>query len=92
MYIHRAELFDLHQDDIALLDGFATESGARVPAIRARFWIWNPRSKQSSGEFGVVYGISGALAGVPLQMTYQPNWWLRTEFRLDETPLVPARP
>jgi hypothetical protein len=83
-YIHRAELFDLHQDQIESVDSAAIGNGEHVAAVRARFRVWNRQSKQWSGDFVALYGVSGALAGVPLRLTYQPRWWLRTELTLDD--------
>jgi hypothetical protein len=84
-YVHRAELFDLHQDQVEVVNDFPLDAQEHVRAIRARFWIWNRQAKQSSGEYRVTYGVTGALAGVPLQLNYQPRWWLRTELTLDDT-------
>jgi hypothetical protein len=84
-YIHRAELFDLHQDQVELVPDASAGGGERVRALRARFRIWNRRTSKWSGEFVAVYGISGAFAGVPLRLTYQPRWWLRTELAIDDT-------
>ncbi len=83
-YIHRAELFDLHQDQFQQLDDVADGRGGRVRALRARFRIWNRQSNEWSGEFIGVYGLSGEWAGVPLRLTYQPRWWLRTELTIDD--------
>lgn len=84
-YVHRAELFDLHQDQIERLTDVPAGAGDHVRALRARFRIWNRQTNQWSGDFVAVYGVDGALAGVPLRLTYQPRWWLRTELAIDET-------
>jgi hypothetical protein len=89
-YLHRAELFDLHQDQLELVENVPTGSGERVRALRARFRIWNRQTKEWSGDFVSVYGVSGALAGVPLRLTYQPRWWLKTELAIDDTIPYPA--
>jgi hypothetical protein len=88
-YIHRAELFDLNQDQFQLLDDAPDGRGGRVPALRARFRIWNRQTNEWSGEFVAVYGVSGEWTGVPLRLTYQPRWWLRTELTIDDSPAAP---
>jgi hypothetical protein len=89
-YMHRAELFDLHQDQLELVENAATGSGGHVRALRARFRIWNRQTKEWSGDFGTVYGVSGDFAGVPLRFTYQPRWWLKTELAIDDTMPYPT--
>jgi hypothetical protein len=34
-------------------------------------------------RFELVYGVDGDLAGVPLQITYQPKWWLKVVLHLE---------
>jgi hypothetical protein len=31
----------------------------------------------------VTYGLDDAMAAVPVRITYQPRWWLRTQLTLD---------
>jgi hypothetical protein len=45
--------------------------------IRARGESWTE-------SFSVVCGIDGSLAEIPVFITYQPRWWLKLEFVLDE--------
>jgi hypothetical protein len=50
--------------------------------IEGHFSVLN----QSSGEstsFQLLLGTAGPLRGVPVQITYQPNWWFRVVLNLD---------
>jgi len=85
VYIHRAKLYDLQQDQVERLDDFDAGAPGRVRAIRGRFRIRNRETNETSGEFVATYGMTGALAGVPLRMQYQPRWWLRTALTLDDS-------
>ena len=37
-------------------------------------------------------GLEGALAGIPIEVIYQPHWWLRIEMSLDDSVDVPLDP
>jgi len=85
VYIHRAKLYDLIQDQIEILAHFDRGAHGQIPAVRARFRIRSHETGTTSGESVVVYGLKGDLAAVPIRMTYQPRWWLRTELALNES-------
>ena len=42
--------------------------------LRTRFTNFN-RTTNKSGEFELLLGTHGNLRGVPVQITYEPNWW-----------------
>jgi hypothetical protein len=42
--------------------------------LRTRFTNFN-RTTIKSGEFELLLGTTGTLRGVPVQITYEPNWW-----------------
>ena len=55
---------------------------------RARFEV----TRQENGArttFELVYGNSGELKGVPIQITHQPNWWFKVILNLLGTPASP---
>ena len=37
---------------------------------------------RSGTRFELVYGASGALAGIPILISYQPKWWLQVDLVL----------
>ncbi len=59
--------------------------------VRAQYRYVNPQTGDT-GDFVVVFGAAGPLAGVPLHFSVQPNWWLRLELELDDEVDVPADP
>jgi hypothetical protein len=40
-------------------------------------------------DFDILVGASGPLRGVPIQISYQPNWWFQVVLNLKEAPLHP---
>jgi hypothetical protein len=48
---------------------------------RAQFEVLDRRTGERSA-FELLVGASGALAGVPLQIEYHPNWWLKLTLTL----------
>jgi len=32
----------------------------------------------------MTYGLDGQLAGVPLEIAWQPRWWLKVELHLND--------
>ncbi len=47
----------------------------------SRFDVWNSESGEHS-NFEVYFGASDPLKGVPIQFTYQPNWWFKVILNL----------
>lgn len=52
--------------------------------VRIDFHSHNPKARTTE-SFTLVCGTEGALAGIPVYVKYQPNWWFRAEGVLDET-------
>jgi hypothetical protein len=96
-YIHRAKLYELRQDNVELRRDLDLGGRRYARALQGRFQTRNVATGETS-PFIVTYGTDGALAAVPLQIAYQPRWWLRTELTLDATSnfspdaAVPYRP
>jgi hypothetical protein len=42
----------------------------------SQFQIYNQESGAKT-DFSVLLGTTGELQGVPVQITYQPNWWFQ---------------
>jgi len=60
--------------------------------IASQFQI---RDMSTSGvtDFSMTYAADGALAEIPISVTYQPRWWLEIHLTLDDSkagPLAPA--
>jgi hypothetical protein len=48
---------------------------------KADFRIVNAQTGQPT-DFQIVFGDSGDLRGIPIQVEYQPNWWFRITLNL----------
>jgi hypothetical protein len=51
---------------------------------QARFRVFNTESGQRT-DFRIIFGNSGQLRGVPVQIEYQPNWWFKVTLNLNPT-------
>lgn len=81
-YVYGVRLYDL---SLRSHERVAGSSGGARPAdrlARGRFEIRN-RATGELTRFELVYGTSGALAEVPVEIVYQPRWWLKVELRLN---------
>jgi hypothetical protein len=59
--------------------------------IRAEVVVRNRATKETS-TFAVAFQAAGADAFVPIQIVYQPKWWLRIELQRDDASDVPEDP
>jgi len=67
----------------------ATKTEKRSHAIASQFEIKNIVNGELT-RFSMTYGTAGALAEVPLTVTFQPKWWLEVEIVLDDSTPGPA--
>jgi hypothetical protein len=81
-YIHRAKPYELRQSDVEVLRDVTLGGGHYSQLLRGTFRIRNPATNYRS-QFVVIYGVDDRLAAVPVRITYQPRWWLRTQLTLD---------
>jgi hypothetical protein len=91
MYVYKGTVFDFRLTRSRRIAQLKLESEIFHDLIRSEFAIRN-RTTGYLTQFEVTYGVNGALAGVPVQASYQPRWWLKLELALDETLDVPADP
>lgn len=81
-YVYGTRLYDL---SLRSHERVAASSGSMSPPgglARGRFEIRN-RTTGELTRFELLYGLSGALAEVPVEIVYQPRWWLKVELRLN---------
>lgn len=81
-YVYGVRLYDL---SLRSHERVAASSGSvRSPdgLARGRFEIRN-RATGELTRFELLYGLSGTLAEVPVEIVYQPRWWLKVELRLN---------
>lgn len=85
IYPYNGQLYRLHLESAERIDGFTREGRAFGPAIRGKFRVVNLKTRTET-PFTVVYGVDGALAGVPLVISFRPRWWLEVECVLVDSP------
>jgi hypothetical protein len=90
-YVYKGQVYDLtllHSEPTAEL-----RIGPSVfrNLIGARYSV-RQRTTGRSTQFFVTSGSEGALAGIPIEVVYQPHWWLRIEMSLDDGVDVPVDP
>jgi len=81
-YIHGDRLFELRLLESTPLARFERDGHTWQNVIRARFETAEAGSR-SGTRFELVYGASGALAGIPVLISYQPKWWLQVDLVLN---------
>ncbi len=82
LYIFKGGLYDIR---------FRKIEPAGPGLLREKFTYRN-RTTGDSADFTVTFGTEGALAGVPVEMAFQPSWWVRVQLRLDDSADVPGDP
>jgi hypothetical protein len=80
-YPYNGQLYDLQLRSADHVDGHTREGRSFGPAIRGGFRVVN-RTTGEETPFTVVYGVEGDLAGVPLLISWRPQWWLEIECAL----------
>jgi hypothetical protein len=81
-YIHGDRVYELRLVDSTPLVRFERDGRAFENVIRGRFETGRAPLK-SGTRFELVYGASGALAGIPILISYQPKWWLQVDLVLN---------
>ena len=80
-YPYNGQLYDLQLRSADHVDRHTREGQSFGPAIRGGFRVVN-RTTGEETLFTVVYGVEGDLAGVPLLISWRPQWWLEIECAL----------
>jgi hypothetical protein len=80
-YIHGDRVYELRLIESTPLARFERDGRTFENVIRARFQTGEAGTR-SGTRFDLVYGASGALAGVPILISYQPKWWLQVDLVL----------
>jgi hypothetical protein len=90
-YVYNGVLYDLTIRGNEFLG--RTTVGRRTfdRLMRSDFSIRNRQTGDVS-KFGVTFSPNEAGTSLPVQIFYQPNFWLRVELRLDDDADVPADP
>jgi hypothetical protein len=81
-YIHGDRLFELRLLESTVLARFERDGRSWQNVISGRFETAEAGNR-SGTRFELVYGASGALAGIPIVISYQPKWWLQVDLVLN---------
>ena len=81
-YIHGDRVFELRLLETTRLPRFDRDGRSWQNVIRGRFETGEAGTR-SGTRFELVYGASGALAGIPILISYQPKWWLQVDLVLN---------
>ncbi len=81
-YIFKGTLFDLTTRNV---------ERAGPDLLRGKYTYRN-RTTGDDADFSITFGTRGDLAGVPVEMVFQPSWWARVQLRLDDSVDVPEDP
>ena len=77
-YPYNGQLYELQLRSADHVDGHTREGRSFGPAIRGGFRVVN-RTTGEETPFTIVYGVEGDFAGVPLLISWRPQWWLEIE-------------
>jgi hypothetical protein len=80
-YVFGRDAYELRVREASAMT--VTHAGRRTPAMRLRFES-RALGSGSRTRFDVIAGTAGDLTGVPLEIEWQPRWWLRATLRLEE--------
>jgi hypothetical protein len=72
----------LRQSDVEVLRDTTLGGQRHAHLLHGAFRIRNPSTNYQS-RFSVTYGVDNGIAAVPVRITYQPRWWLRTQLTLE---------
>jgi len=88
-YFYRGGLYDLILRKVEAVKDAGAAAADHL--VRGDFTIRN-RTTHTESKFAVTYPRAGTDAFRPVRITFQPNWWLAVELRLDEQVDAPPDP
>ena len=90
-YVYQDAVYDLSIRHVEWLGRTKVGSRTFERLIRTDFLVRN-RTTSEISRFGVTFSPEPGGPGLPVQIFYQPNFWLRIELRLDDAADVPPDP
>jgi len=84
-YVYHGRLYELRQTRTERIANLRIGTISYGDAIAGDFVVTSLYDGEQT-RFSMAYGTSGALAEVPIKVTYQPRWWMQVELTID----VPA--
>lgn len=80
-YVFGDQVYEMHVRSAEA--GSLPFRGASTPVLKTAFET-RTLATGARTQFVVTAGTTGELAGVPLEIEWQPRWWLRVRLRLEE--------
>jgi len=90
-YVHDSNSYDLELRKIESLGRTTVGTHTFEQLRRGDFVVHNTATKTAT-KFVVTFEPAVAAATLPVQIIYQPNWWLNVELRIDDDADVPTDP
>ena len=90
-YVYKGAVYELIPRRVERVPQLRTQAGLLHDLLRSDITVRN-RTTGYSARFKITYGTDGALAGIPVAATYQPNWWFRVELELNDDQEMPPDP
>jgi hypothetical protein len=90
-YVYKDAVYELIPRRVERVPYLRTQAGVLRDLLRSDITVRNRTTGYTAG-FKITYGTDGALAGIPVAATYQPNWWFKVELELDDGHEVPPDP
>jgi hypothetical protein len=88
-YVYHGKIYRLRATKVQVQPVVKTGSAVYPHAIQSQFEIKNSLTGEIT-RFSMTYGTEGAVAEVPLTVSFQPKWWLAVEIVLDDSTPGPA--
>jgi hypothetical protein len=80
-YLYGDRLYELRLLDATALPQYERDGRTFQKVIRGRFETGR-QGVRPGYRFELVFGTTGPMAGVPVLISYQPNWWLHVELMI----------
>ena len=90
-YVYKDAVYDLIPRRVERVPYLRTRAGLLRDLLRSDITVRNRTTGYTAG-FKLTYGTAGALAGIPVAATYQPNWWFKVELELNDDQEMPPDP
>jgi hypothetical protein len=90
-FVYHGKVYQLRATQSRVVGTQRIGSGTYDHLIASQFQIKNTNGAVT--EFSITYAADGALAEMPIAVTYQPRWWIEIHLTLDDSkagPLAPA--
>jgi hypothetical protein len=82
-YVYYAKQYNLTRVSSSV-ERNVTYGGVAYPTLLKSEFEVRARTESWTESFTIVCGLDGALAEIPVFLTYQPRWWFKVEMVLDE--------